>query len=377
MHLKKIHVEDRDQFKDFELDLTYPKGHTKAGKPLDKICIIGDNGTGKTTLLELILEDYKLQASSPKFEGIPGLQYADNGLDFEYFNSTNLKNNIFKLFYSPAGTNTLNLRNLQFGKTIEAVVENPEYKFIHELTVEEVFKQWYGLRANLTHSTTDYLHEKYRELADFLNKKILNKFHLELNPDIDPQKFREMRFIELKTKDGVLLPIEEWSAGIKQLIFTVLPLYHLKPQKGVIMIDEPESSLYPNKQNILIDLYKSICPNMQLIFATHSPILASSFEPWEVVELQFNSNGKVERKLYYEVDNHIDKYNTYPTYLRWDSLFMKLFGVTGESNDARTDMLMELAILSRDLKSTDDETKKRELFKEYEKIAEKLDWATL
>jgi energy-coupling factor transporter ATP-binding protein EcfA2 len=36
------------------LDLTYPSGHPKAGKPLDKICLIGKNGTGKTTLLELL-----------------------------------------------------------------------------------------------------------------------------------------------------------------------------------------------------------------------------------------------------------------------------------------------------------------------------------
>ncbi len=42
------------QFKNLELELTYPNGHEKEGQPLDKICIIGQSGTGKTNLLNII-----------------------------------------------------------------------------------------------------------------------------------------------------------------------------------------------------------------------------------------------------------------------------------------------------------------------------------
>ena len=41
MKISKIKIKDFYQFKNLELDLTYPKGHPKAGKPLDKVCIIG------------------------------------------------------------------------------------------------------------------------------------------------------------------------------------------------------------------------------------------------------------------------------------------------------------------------------------------------
>jgi ABC-type lipoprotein export system ATPase subunit len=34
--------------------LTYPEGHEKAGQPLDKVCFIGQSGTGKTSLLKII-----------------------------------------------------------------------------------------------------------------------------------------------------------------------------------------------------------------------------------------------------------------------------------------------------------------------------------
>jgi hypothetical protein len=33
----------------------------------------------------------------------------------------------------------------------------------------------------------------------------------------------------------------------------------------------------------------------QFFFATHSPLIASSFEPWEIVELKFNEKGRYIR----------------------------------------------------------------------------------
>jgi len=52
--ITSIRLRNYNQFTDVFIDLTYPKGHKKAGLPLDKICIIGQSGTGKTSLLNLI-----------------------------------------------------------------------------------------------------------------------------------------------------------------------------------------------------------------------------------------------------------------------------------------------------------------------------------
>ena len=54
MKIKYLEIKNYKQFKDLTLDLTYPQGHPKVGEPLDKICIIGQSGTGKTNLLEII-----------------------------------------------------------------------------------------------------------------------------------------------------------------------------------------------------------------------------------------------------------------------------------------------------------------------------------
>lgn len=54
MKITKVELKDFHQFKDTTIDLTYPKGHPKEGEPLDKVCIIGQSGTGKTTLLKIM-----------------------------------------------------------------------------------------------------------------------------------------------------------------------------------------------------------------------------------------------------------------------------------------------------------------------------------
>ena len=54
MRITQLHLDNFQQFNQLSLNFTYPEGHEKAGQPLDKICFIGQSGTGKTTLLNLI-----------------------------------------------------------------------------------------------------------------------------------------------------------------------------------------------------------------------------------------------------------------------------------------------------------------------------------
>ncbi|RKZ53396.1 MAG: hypothetical protein DRR16_25625 [Candidatus Parabeggiatoa sp. nov. 3] len=53
MKITQINIKDYNQFKNLMLDLTYPKGHEKEDQALDKICFIGQSGTGKTSLLNI------------------------------------------------------------------------------------------------------------------------------------------------------------------------------------------------------------------------------------------------------------------------------------------------------------------------------------
>ncbi len=57
MKVASILIQDLEGFSNFRLDLTYPEGHEKAGQPMDKVCFIGRNGTGRSRMLQL-LTDY-------------------------------------------------------------------------------------------------------------------------------------------------------------------------------------------------------------------------------------------------------------------------------------------------------------------------------
>lgn len=50
MQITKLYIHDFQQFRDFELDFTDPN----TGSPLERVCLIGRNGTGKSTLLSLL-----------------------------------------------------------------------------------------------------------------------------------------------------------------------------------------------------------------------------------------------------------------------------------------------------------------------------------
>ncbi len=54
MKITGIDIGEYRQFKNIKFDFTYPEGHPKAGQPLEKVCFIGQSGTGKTTLLNVI-----------------------------------------------------------------------------------------------------------------------------------------------------------------------------------------------------------------------------------------------------------------------------------------------------------------------------------
>ncbi len=54
MKITQINIKDYNQFQNLTLDLTYPKGHEKEDQALEKICFIGQSGTGKTSLLNVL-----------------------------------------------------------------------------------------------------------------------------------------------------------------------------------------------------------------------------------------------------------------------------------------------------------------------------------
>lgn len=127
-------------------------------------------------------------------------------------------------------------------------------------------------------------------LENFAKK--LNPILEKLNLEVDLINTEYSIPIKNKNKDEVI-SIQNTSTGTKGLLLSCLPLFKLDTKDSIILIDEPERSLYPDMQMDLMDHYKNLAPKAQFIVATHSPFIAASFEPDERFILYFDKEGKV------------------------------------------------------------------------------------
>lgn len=407
MKISKIYIKDFHQFKDFTLDLTYPKGHEKEGKPLDKVCFIGQSGTGKTSLLEMIpCLAYQYEQSN-LINAVGSLKLVENaffdihfGMDSEYFetayydstfglrasnsNRITMFGGMFsriykewintkasKLIYFPANLNynldvsTENkLENraiIDFSKDNVATVWSLILEKIKHYQEQELkIRQDISKVVEKSSSDISAIQQAVKELetwkqtefnptkdvADNCLNPLLEKFKLRVKTELDFKTKDDIGFIKIEDFEGNEIPHGLWSTGTKQVILSALPLYLLKPQHTIVLFDEPERSLYPDLQRSVVDYYTSLAETCQFFYSTHSPIIASNFDPWEIVELKFNKEGKVYREQYFEGENHVDNYQWNPKYMRWDDILQRVFDLEDDGSPERKAKLNELASLN-------------------------------
>ncbi len=438
MKISKIKISKYHQFEDFELDLTYPEGHDeKEGQPLDKVCFIGQSGTGKTTLLELIkratlagsghkLSNFEFEPRHPSasvyYQSKNGKQelhveiFSDVG-DFTNITKFCLSHNhdIKRLLYFPAGIANYNINNeaLENGAS---KVEEPSTlddsridSILYKIDKESLEKTWQeysekiknhknesiNFRLKLIDNKTENINqelEKWKEknpnpieiIANECLDVFLNRFHLAVKTEIDD--VREKDILPIKSlNNNTIVSYEKLSTGTKQIIYTAFPIYQLLKPDSIVLMDEPENSLYPDIQKEIIDYYTSFDKEKksQFFFATHSPIIASSFEPWEIVELKFDSNGKVFRDKYYEGENHVGNYRLDPQILRYDQILTRIFDLSRNSDEKRSEKMQEYSILKNKVKHfTKDEIKNptpenKDIIEKYLRLSDDLSgtWA--
>lgn len=439
------------QFKDLELKFIYPQGHPKAGQPLDKICFIGQSGTGKTTLLNLIktvishdwvehshlpsIEQVSMQTvakdkeethrnftiekgkvsweikqkatknyirwKDKKFKSFLNEYYQDSNVLISFPAEMNMHlPDIFPVPQTSGFTWSKDtpVSNAQALKLFDFERDNIEMIWnliLHDIQQYKVAQLRYNneLSNHLSNGTMEMetLLREYqnwkkqhpnplKDLASQLNG-MLNRFHLEIKPEFDFKTAEDLRFIQIHQKNSPhQIPHSGWSTGTKQWVLTATPILKLKTDKAIILIDEPERSFYPDIQRDLMEFYQKLAPQAQFFVATHSPIIAAAFDPWEIVELKFDENGAIQQELYYSGEHHIDNYRIHPKYLRWDAILTQLFDLEQDGMPERQQKLRELAEMDvrlQKLKKANGAANPEEvkaLWARYKEVATLLDW---
>lgn len=106
------------------------------------------------------------------------------------------------------------------------------------------------------------------------------------------------RRIDLVIEDGLRLPADRASAGLRMLIFFVALAYHPFPRR-LILIEEPENGIHPKRLEDVMRLLREITEGRhgdhaaQIVLSTHSPHLLDyvDIEKDQVLVFRRNDDG--------------------------------------------------------------------------------------
>ncbi len=237
LKIEKVAIKNYKMFKDFEIDFLDNKNNIM---PL--IVIAGINGTGKTTILEsLINRDNAL--IDFKLDGKEVNAYKKEKGSYE----EELQEHI--IYLSALSDSDVEVENL--------IREYIDY-FIYDKNENAAV----GI---------ENLQEDMDEIFDGFDIGFYFK-------KIDYKTKKPLFSIENGDRDDIEFGLNDLSTGERTLLSKMFYLYLKDPKGKVILIDEPETSLHPSWQNMILKFYKdfSRLNNCQIILATHSPHIIAS-----------------------------------------------------------------------------------------------------
>lgn len=294
MKVEKIKFNDHEVFNDLEIDFK-----NKDGKIQDTIVIIGENGSGKTTLLKCIYDSFNIQEKDYE-------QITDTNIELTpalYTTSIKLEENevgmldpdiVFetgelssepKVVYMPAEINFEKVNKVDntfnFTPYFQNIVDQNITQNIPSLIATKINKEIFKNRNKTIGEVIDSVCEDINSIFKIMD---LDVRLVGLSEDNETKPIFKNSFNKEFDITGL-------SSGEKQLFLRALSLKFLEVNNSVILIDEPEISLHPQWQRKIIDVYKSIGNNNQLIIATHSPHIVGSVKVDELRVMTKDSKG--------------------------------------------------------------------------------------
>ena len=316
MKIKNIHIEEYNGLENLDINFE------SKGKVLDLIVLAGINGSGKTRVLESVLDFfykiemfYKSQNKIELFyEEIENESIKTAGNIDVFYNE--LKNGAKGAFLSPK---YLEIKKIlkKFPKIIYVPTEinfqkvqkaqtnfKKEYSFINIVDSYEIK----DIPSYIATRISKVANEEEDLTMGQVRKKVFAEINgifeiLELDVKLSEISKDENSMPIFTDSSGKKFGINELSSGEKQLFLRTLAIKMLEPENSIIMIDEPELSLHPKWQQKIVDVYRKIGRNNQIILATHSPHILGSVEKENIILLEKNENGIVEVKTGDEFGN--------------------------------------------------------------------------
>lgn len=338
MKIKNLHIEEYNGLENLDLNFE------SEGKVLDLIVLAGINGSGKTRVLESIrywFEMFRSKAVNVELfyeenekEVLKSLMNSEGLTEVEKeaqkdIEFTDCLRNIkfYNYDYRHNKTENRNYNSKIISRSFEKLKIFPKIIYVPtEINFEEIKKAQTNLKKeysfiNIVDSyeikdIPSYIATRISKVANEeenltmgqVRKKVFAEINgifeiLELDVKLSEISKDENSMPIFTDSSGKKFGINELSLGEKQLFLRTLAIKMLEPENSIIMIDEPELSLHPKWQQKIVDVYKKIGKNNQIILATHSPHILGSVEKENIILLIKNRDGNIETRLGKELSN--------------------------------------------------------------------------
>ena len=312
MKIKNLHIKEFKGLRDISINFE------KNDKPLDLVVLAGSNGSGKTRILESIKDYFESYIDIQAIKIINNLQIFFEKEEKEcidkigsekyfystlkYFSLNDKKENLNDSSYLVIKKNLLILPKIIYVPTeinfqkIDIAITNlvQKYEFLN-IVDTNLIKDIPSYIA--TKMISAMLKNKNEKVGD-VQKKVFNEINEifeNLSIDVKVEDIsQDGRNITLFTNSsGDEFDINELSSGEKQLFLRTLAIKMLNPENSIILIDEPELSLHPKWQQKIVDVYRKIGENNQIIIATHSPHILGSVRKENIMLLDKDDEGQI------------------------------------------------------------------------------------
>ena len=316
MKIKNLHIKEFKGLRDISINFE------KNDEPLDLVVLAGSNGSGKTRVLESILKYFQ-----------DHLNYKQNNIEAGIFYEEKEKNCISNVrdFFSELesfsyceANNPLHEKHIEIKNKLDILPKiiyvpteiNFQKMDVASTTLVQEYKFINIVNTNLIKDIPSYIATKMisamlknkNEKVGDVQKKVFNEINEifeNLSIDVKVEDIsQDGRNITLFTNSsGDEFDINELSSGEKQLFLRTLAIKMLNPENSIILIDEPELSLHPKWQQRIVDVYRKIGKNNQIIIATHSPHILGSVKKKNIMLLDKNDDGEIIVKTGHELYN--------------------------------------------------------------------------
>ena len=326
MKIRKIHIKEYNGLKNLNINFE------NNDKVLNTIILIGVNGSGKTRILESIYHCFKIFKSTVvdlelfyeknenevleslmDSEGLTEIEkemqkdidYIDCLRNIKYYNedykegkNQNINSKIIsqsfkklkifpKIIYVPT---EINFQKVEIASPM--LVQ--EYSFLNIVD------------SGLIKDVPSYIATRIMEMANEQENTPMGEIRAAVFKEIN--EIFEIFDLDIKisgiSKNAKSIPIftnsagdkfdiNELSSGEKQLFLRTLAIKMLNPENSIILIDEPELSLHPKWQQRIVDVYRKIGKNNQIIIATHSPHILGSVRKENIMLLDKDDDRKI------------------------------------------------------------------------------------